>query len=79
MTEEANLSEDKIEEARQTATVSTTEERTEKSIGQKKPIQSGVSDVIVKIICKDNSTRESILPNFNFSGFPIFAVKLESL
>jgi len=43
LTEEANLSEDKIEEARQTATVSTTEERTEKSIGQKKPIQSGVS------------------------------------
>jgi hypothetical protein len=43
LTEEANLTEDKVAIEEATAKVSTTEERTQKNIGQMKAIQSGVS------------------------------------
>jgi len=43
LTEEANLTEDKVAIEEATAKVSTAEERTQKNIGQMKAIQSGVS------------------------------------
>ena len=39
------------------------------------------SEEVVKVLIDTvlESDQESILPNFHFSGFPIFGVKLESL